>query len=255
MPTREICEKKSRGSAEYVRCTELLSVRPGKPLAMSRIALVDVDGTLVDTNYHHTLAWARAFRRIGLTPPLWQIHRHVGMGGDQLVPAVAGDDVEDRHGEELRAAWTDEFTPFLPEIVPVAGAHDFLAALRADGTRVVLASSGKPEHVDAFLDLIQGRDVAEAWTTSDDVERTKPEPDLLESALQKLQDSGDPPAGDADVVVIGDSTWDCVAAARLGARSLALRTGGFSREELIDAGAQDVFDTLEKLLTSLRASR
>jgi len=190
-----------------------------------RIALVDVDGTLVDSNYQQVLAWFRAFRRVDLTLPLRRIHRHIGMGGDQLVPALAGDEVEEQHGGTLRDAWEEEFAPLLPEVAAVDGAHDLLAGLREVGTCVVLASSGKPDHVDAFLDLIDAREIVDAWTTSDDVERTKPHPDLLKVALSRL--GQDEVGDDADVVVIGDSTWDCVAAKRLGA-SKAMRYAGRS---------------------------
>ena len=210
---------------------------------MERIALVDVDGTLVDTNYQHALAWYRAFRRVGLTLPLWRIHRHIGMGGDQLVPALTDEAFDEEHGDDARAAWAEEFAPMLGEVAPVDGAHELLAGLRDDGVRVVLASSGKPEHVDAFLDLVDGRSVADAWTTSEDVERTKPAPDLLQVALEKATDRPE----DADVVVVGDSTWDFVAAGRFGARGVALLTGGFSREELTEAGAVEVADSLPEV--------
>jgi phosphoglycolate phosphatase-like HAD superfamily hydrolase len=210
---------------------------------MQRIALVDVDGTLVDTNYQHALAWYRAFRRVGRVLPLWRIHRHIGMGGDQLVPALTDDDFDEKHGDDVRAGWAEEFAPMLGEVAPVDGAHELLAAMRTDGVRVVLASSGKPEHVDAFLDLVDGRSVADAWTTSEDVERTKPAPDLLEVALGKATDR---PA-DADVVVVGDSTWDFVAAGRFGARGVALLTGGFSQEELTEAGAAEVAASLPEV--------
>ena len=218
---------------------------------MSRIALVDVDGTLVDSNYQHALAWYRSFRRYDLVFPIWRIHRHIGMGGDQLVPAMAGDDVEHRHGDQLRAAHSEELAPMLAEISPVPDAHAFLKSLRDDGFRVVLASSGKPDQVDTFLDLIDGRTVAEQWTTSEDVETTKPNPELFEVALRKLRESGDPPADDADVVVVGDSTWDCIAAGRLGVQSFALLTGGFARDELVEAGAQGVFESLADLAGTL----
>jgi HAD superfamily hydrolase (TIGR01549 family) len=214
---------------------------------MQRIALVDVDGTLVDTNYQHTLAWYRAFRRVGRVLPLWRIHRHIGMGGDQLVPALTDEAFDAQHGDSLRSAWAEEFAPLLPEVSAVAGAHDLLADLKADGVRVVLASSGKPEHVEAFLDLVDGRSVADAWTTSEDVERTKPEPDLLQVALEKAVEGDGGRPDDADVVVVGDSTWDFVAAGRFGARGVALLTGGFSREELTEAGAAEVADTLPEV--------
>ena len=207
---------------------------------MQRIALVDVDGTLVDTNYQHALAWYRAFRGVGRVLPLWRIHRHIGMGGDQLVPALTDDEFDEQHGDEVRAAWAEEFAPLLGEVAPVDGAHELLAGLHDDGVRVVLASSGKPEHVDAFLDLVDGRSVVDAWTTSEDVERTKPAPDLLQVARDKATDRPD----DADVVVVGDSTWDFVAAGRFGARGVALLAGGFSREELTDAGAAQVAESL-----------
>lgn len=218
---------------------------------MERIALVDVDGTLVDTNYQHALAWYRAFRRAGRTLPLWRIHREIGKGGDQLVPDLTDERFDAERGDQVRDAWAEEFEAMLGEVAPVEGAHELLAALRDDGVHVVLASSGKPEHVDVFLDIVDGRQVAEAWTTSEDVATTKPSPDLLHVALEKLAATGVRVDG-ADVVVVGDSTWDFVAAGRLGARGVALLTGGFSREELTGAGAVEVVGSLEELGRVLR---
>ena len=201
--------------------------------------LVDVDGTLVDSNYQHALAWFRAFRRIDITLPLWTIHRSVGMGGDQLVAHVTDDEVERKHGDELRTGWREEFDPMLPEIRPLPGAHDLLAGIKDSGLALVLASSGPAEHVETFLDLVGGRDLADAWTSADDAERSKPAPDLLETALRK--------AGEGRPVMVGDSTWDCVAAHRADLPAVAVRTGGFSADELYEAGAENVVDTLDDL--------
>jgi HAD superfamily hydrolase (TIGR01549 family) len=206
-------------------------------------AIFDVDGTLVDTNYQHALAWFRAFRRIELTVPIWRIHRAIGMGGDQLVAAVSDDGVEERHGDQLREAWSEEFEPMLAEVQPFDGAADLLREVRRRGFRIVLASSGKQEHVEHYLDLIDGRDLADDWTTSDDVEATKPAPDLVHVALDKV--------GGRSGVMVGDSTWDCVAAGRADVASLALRTGGFSVEELREAGASGVYESLVQLRQSL----
>jgi len=148
--------------------------------------VLDVDGTLVDTNYQHALAWYRAFRRVGITLPVWRLHRAIGMGGDQLVAAVAGDDAEREHGDTLRAAWAEEFEPMLGEVAAFDRVRDLLRTIGDHGSKVVLASSGKPDHVDAYLDLFDGRELAGAWTTSEDVERTKPEPDLAAPALARF---------------------------------------------------------------------
>jgi HAD superfamily hydrolase (TIGR01549 family) len=203
----------------------------------------DVDGTLVDTNYQHAIAWYRAFRRFDLTPAVWRIHRAVGMGGDQLVAAVAGQDVEDEHGDELRSAWTEEFEPFLAEVQPFEGAEPLLAEVRKRGLKLVLASSGESKHVDHYLDLLDGRKLAEAWTTSEDAEETKPAPDLVETAMAKVDG--------VNAVMIGDSTWDAKAAKRAGLPTFAVRTGGFSIEELLEAGATKVYDSLEELQSDL----
>ncbi len=203
----------------------------------------DIDGTLVDTNYQHALAWYRAFRRFDLSPALWRIHRAIGMGGDQLVEAVAGKQVEDEHGDDLRAAWTEEFDKFLPEVQPFEGAEPLLAEVRKRGVKLVLASSGESKHVDHYLDLLNGRELAEAWTTSEDAEQTKPAPDLVETAMAKVDG--------VDAVMIGDSTWDAKAAQRAGLPTFAVRTGGFSVEELLEAGAAKVYDSLEELQADL----
>ena len=209
----------------------------------ARIAVFDIDGTLVDSNYQHALAWFRALRGVGVTAPLWRIHRAIGMGGDQLVAAVAGDAVEAEHGDVVRAAWSEEFAPMLDEVCALEGATELLQEVRRRGLRLVLASSSKPEHVDRYLDLLGARDIAEAWTTSQDVERTKPAPDLVAVALERV--------GGGDAVMVGDSTWDAIAAGKLQIPTVAVRTGGFSVEELRDAGAIMVVDALTDLREGL----
>ena len=153
---------------------------------MPDTAIFDVDGTLVDTNYQHAVAWFRAFRSVDITVPVWRIHRAIGMGGDKLVAHVTDDQVEREHGDELRAAWEHEFAPLLDEVQPFEGAREVLAAVRERGFAVVLASSGKREHVEHYLSLIGGRSIVDGWTTSDDVEASKPEPDLVTVALEAV---------------------------------------------------------------------
>ena len=212
---------------------------------MTDTVVFDVDGTLVDTNYQHALAWYRAFRRHDLTVPIWRVHRAIGMGGDHLVEAVAGADVEREHGDALRSAWEEEYAPMLPEVRPFEGARELLKSVAEADRRVVLASSGKAEQVEHYLDLLDARSIAEAWTTADDVENTKPAPDLIAVAIEKV--------GGGDAVMVGDSVWDCVAAKRLGVPSYAVRTGGFSPEELREAGARAVYDDLVELREALVA--
>jgi HAD superfamily hydrolase (TIGR01549 family) len=206
-------------------------------------AIFDVDGTLVDTNYQHALAWYRAFRRHGITRPLWRIHRGIGMSGDQFVPKIGGEDVEERHGDALRDAWVEEFDLMIDEVSPVEGARELLEEVKRRGFRLVLASSGKKKHVEHFLGLFGGQDLADAWTTSEDAEHSKPAPDLVQTALAKVEG--------ASGVMVGDSTWDAVAARQLGVPTLAVRTGGFSVEELQEAGAARVFTSLVELRDAL----
>jgi HAD superfamily hydrolase (TIGR01549 family) len=211
-----------------------------------RIAVLDVDGTLVDTNYQHALAWYRAFRALGETYPVWRIHRLIGMGGDRLVAALGGDEVERRIGDQARERWVAEFDRLIDEIAPLPGARAFIEELGRRGHRVVLASSGKPKHAEHFIDLLGARELAEAWTTSDDVDSTKPAPDLLQVALKKIGEPADAPS-----VVVGDSVYDVEAAKNAGMPALVVRSGGFGDDELRAAGALDIFDTPADLTDAL----
>jgi HAD superfamily hydrolase (TIGR01509 family) len=206
-------------------------------------AILDVDGTLVDTNYQHTLAWYRAFRQHGVVLPIWRIHRHIGMGGDQLVASLVSEAFDAEQGDDVRAAEKALYLSLIVEVQPLEGARELITDLRERGHAVVLASSAKAQEVDHYLDLLDAREVVEGWTTSADVERTKPEPDLVAAAVEK--------AGGGDAVMIGDSTWDCESAGRAGLPSVAVLTGGFSESELREAGATSVFDSLASLRADL----
>jgi HAD superfamily hydrolase (TIGR01509 family) len=212
-------------------------------------AILDIDGTLVDTNYHHTIAWARALQRFDIDVALWRIHRHIGMGGDQVVTSLCGQEVEDEHGDEIRSAESEEYERLIGEVRPMQGARDLIIALRDRGHSVVLASSAKEDEVDVYLDLLGAREVVDAWTTSADVESTKPAPDLVHAALEK---TGDAPT---EAVMVGDTPWDVEAASKAGVETITVITGGFSEQELTEAGAVAVFESVSELLERLDETR
>jgi HAD superfamily hydrolase (TIGR01509 family) len=203
-------------------------------------ALLDVDGTLIDSNYHHALAWYRAFRRHDIVLPLWRIHRAIGMGGDQLVPALVGPELDGEKGDDIRAARDEIYTGgLIDEVAPLEGAHELIAELKDRGLRVVLASSSPLDELERYLDLLEARDLADAWTTKDDVEATKPEPDLILAALEK--------AKTRSAVLVGDTRWDVEAARKAGVETVCLLTGGWSKQELREAGAVVVFESAADL--------
>ena len=203
------------------------------------IAILDIDGTLVDTNYQHALAWYRALRKHGHVVPVWRIHRHIGMGGDKLIEAICGEDVEREHGDSVREAEKSLYGELIGEVEPLAGARELICDLKDRGHTIVLASSAKEEEVDHYLDLLDARELADDWTHAGDVDDTKPDPELVESAVQK--------AGGGEAVMLGDTPWDVKAAKRADVPTVAVMTGGFAEAELREAGAVAVFDSLQAL--------
>jgi HAD superfamily hydrolase (TIGR01509 family) len=206
-------------------------------------ALLDVDGTLVDTNYHHALAWYRAFRRHRVILPLWRIHRHIGMGGDQLVRSLGGEELEDTKGDAIRDVEEELYGELIQEVEPLPGARELIRALAERGHPVVLASSAKRHEVNHYLDLLDSRELLAGWTTSDDVRATKPDPDLVKAGIEK--------AGGGQAVMVGDSIWDVESGLRIGVETIGVLTGGYSEAELREAGAVAVFDSLPELCERL----
>ena len=210
---------------------------------MPPTAILDIDGTLVDTNYHHAIAWYRAFRQHGIVLPLWKIHRHIGMGGDQLVEALTSSEVDESIGDDIRSAEKALYMALIDEVEPVSEAREFVADLKQRGHTVVLASSAKADEVEHYLDLLDARGLADAWTTSADVERTKPQPDLVRAAMEKAEPD--------EAVMVGDTPWDIKAAKAAEVPTIAVITGGFSRAELDEAGAAAVFESVAELRARL----
>jgi HAD superfamily hydrolase (TIGR01509 family) len=165
------------------------------------------------------------------------------MGGDQLVAALAGEDFDSEHGDDVRAAETALYLSLIPEVEPLEGSRELIEELKRSGHAVILASSAKSQELDHYLDLLDARELADDWTDSSDVEQTKPHPDLVRAAIDK--------AGGGEAVMVGDSVWDCEAAKNAGIQSIGVLTGGFSEQELTDAGAAVVFRSVVELREAL----
>ena len=208
-----------------------------------RAALFDVDGTLVDTNDLHAAAWREAFLAFGLDRPAGEIRWQVGKGGDNLIPALFPDLPEAKR-EEIEGYRSDLFKRrYLPRATPFPGVRDLFERLAEDGVRIVLASSSHSEEVDYYLGLIACADLVSATTSKDDVDRSKPCPDIFEAALARVA-----PLGADDTAVVGDTPWDAEAAGKLGLRTIGFRSGGFPDEALAEAGACELYDGAEDLL-------
>lgn len=206
-------------------------------------AVIDVDGTLIDSNYQHVLAWQRAFAAAGFHVPCARIHRTIGIGSDRFVAAACDEAAEREHGDALRDAHSEQYEKLIDEAGPLPDAHELLAALRERDVAVVLASSATREELDHYVEQLDAAELIQAAVSAGDVDTTKPAPDVIQAALGQI---------DADeAIMIGDSRWDCEAAGRAGVPPVGVLTGGWSRGELREAGAVEVFEDLGAICSHL----
>jgi HAD superfamily hydrolase (TIGR01509 family) len=196
--------------------------------------LFDVDGTLVDSNDLHTSAWQETFRHFGLVVSYDAIRGQIGKGGDNLIPALLPADIVERLQEEIESFRSELFgRDYLHKAKPFPGAAELLRRLRGEGVTLVLASSAKQGELDHHIEKLGCRDLLAATTSADDVEHSKPCPDIFAAAWEKAQANG----GAGTVVVVGDTPYDIDAASRIGLPAVAVRCGGFDEEELVRAAA------------------
>jgi HAD superfamily hydrolase (TIGR01549 family) len=212
-------------------------------MATSAGILFDVDGTLVDTNYLHTLAWSRALRDAGEWAPMNAIHRLVGMGGDQLVPQLLGHECPAAAGKR-----PEHYRELMGDARVFPGAADLLRRTARAGLAVVLASSAPADEMADLRRLLGADDAITAQTTADDAEASKPAPDIFLAAMEAA--GLDPER----VLVVGDSVWDIQAARSAGVGCIAVESGGFSQHELSEAGARQVYRDVEELLSQFVTS-
>jgi len=213
-----------------------------------RAVLFDVDGTLVDSNEAHVDAWAIAFREAGHPQEVDDIRLQIGKGGDLLVPAVFPESSEDQrkaiaeaHGRHFKSAYLAHIKPF-PE------ARGLLQRVKQSGRTIILASSAKKDEVEHYLRLLEAEDLVDAVTSADDVDASKPEPDIFEAALDKAGVDRDA------AIVVGDTIYDVEAARRIGLATIGLTSGPFDRTQLKDAGALAVFADVADLLSGFERS-
>jgi phosphoglycolate phosphatase-like HAD superfamily hydrolase len=203
----------------------------------------DIDGTLVDSNDGHILAWQEAFAEIDVRFERDKIHEQIGKGADMLIPTLLPDTSESDRKFLTDAQGAAFKSRFLDTVKPFADAHTLLARAVDEGQTVVLASSASQSQLDHYLDLLDARGLVTATTSADDVGNTKPAPDIFAVALEKVA-----PLDARDVVVVGDTPYDIEAAAKCGIAAIGLRSGGFADEALVDAGAIALYDDAAALL-------
>ncbi|MGA3489157.1 HAD family hydrolase [Micromonosporaceae bacterium DT55] len=216
-------------------------MRTDKPAGV----LFDVDGTLVDTTYLHTVSWAEALRQAGRPISMARIHRAIGMGSDKLLDHLLGDD-RDRGGDDaLRTVHDELMAGYASRLQPLPGAVELLRACARRGLRVVLASSAAEHELAKLRGVLDAEDVIDAATSSADAQVSKPAPDILVAALDRAG------LDRSRVIFVGDSVWDVQAAGRIGVACIALTCGGTSRAELAQAGAVAVYEDPAQLLSDL----
>jgi HAD superfamily hydrolase (TIGR01509 family) len=207
--------------------------------------LFDVDGTLVDSNYLHTVTWWEAFLQAGHEVPMTRIHHAIGMGSDQLLDELLPRDRNRDEDGALRAAHDALYATYWPRLRPLPGAAALLRACREHELKVVLASSAGERELAVMRAVIDADDAIDAATSSADVEHSKPAADLIQVALDRAGVSAD------QAVLVGDTVWDVAAAGKAGVRCIALLCGGIGREELAEAGASEIYADPGDLLAHL----
>jgi HAD superfamily hydrolase (TIGR01509 family) len=197
--------------------------------------LFDLDGTLLDSNFHHVVAWHRAFLDVGKEVPCWRILGLIGRSGSELVRILLGDQLADAHGARIEKLHTRYFLDFAPLIRPLPGARELLEKLAELGWRSVLATSAGEEELGVLRSALDAEELICAVTSSADAERAKPHPDIVAVALERIE------ADPARAIFVGDTVWDVQAGLRAGVPTAAVLSGGIAREALEHAGAAAVY--------------
>jgi HAD superfamily hydrolase (TIGR01509 family) len=212
--------------------------------------LFDVDGTLIDSNDLHAAAWRETFLHFGVDLPLEEIRGQIGKGGDNLIPALLPKELVEARQDEIDTFRGELFKrDYLPRVVPFPGVRELFERIKADGKKIVLASSASGAEVAFHVGVIGAEDLVSATTSKDDAEHSKPCPDIFAAALDKLK-----PLGPGEVAVVGDSPFDVEAAKKLGIKVIGFRSGGFPDEVLQEAGADELYDGPEDLLRNYESS-
>ena len=202
-------------------------------------ALIDIDGTLVDSTYLHASAWSSAVRACGVDVPTSRAHRLIGMRGERLLEELLGERDAASVAEQAIDEHAHRFAAVRDQVVPLPHARDLLERLVARDVVVVLVSSAERHEVDYYVDLLDAQDLVWASTSAADGSRSKPDPEPIRIALTQ--------SGCDAAVVIGDSPWDCLAATAAGLPAVTVMTGGFARSELEGAGAEAVYEHLGEI--------
>jgi HAD superfamily hydrolase (TIGR01549 family) len=209
--------------------------------------LFDIDGTLVDSNYLHVDAWARALEDVGHPVPVWRIHRAIGMDSAKLMEILLGDDLE-RLGDEAKERHSTHYGRDAERLRSFDQAQELLRELAGRGVKVVLATSAPQEEFEVLQKVLEIDDAVAEITTAEDVSTAKPAPDVVQMALKKAG------VGPEEALMVGDAAWDMQAASKAGVAAIGVRTGGIGPSELTDAGAITVYDDVAHLLSELDAS-
>ena len=212
-----------------------------------RGVILDVDGTLVDSNDAHARAWVEALAQAGIPVEYEKVRRLIGMGGDKLMPEAAGLEEDSPAGKKIGEARSEIFkTKYLYRLKPFPRVEELLARMKDEGLRLVVASSAKEDELKALLKIAGATQFIEEKTSSSDADNSKPDPDIVQAALDELGLERD------EVIMIGDTPYDVEAAARAGIKTIALRSGGWDDEGL--RGAIAVYDAAADLLARYRSS-
>ncbi|HEX2211703.1 MAG TPA: HAD family hydrolase [Longimicrobium sp.] len=205
------------------------------------VVVLDVDGTLIDSNDEHAQAWVDVGREFGIDIDYHHVRRLIGMGGDKVLPAVTGLQEDDPEGEKITERRGEIFRErYLPGLQPFPHARKLLERLRDDGYALVVATSASKKDMDGLLKRAGIRDLIEEKTSSSDAEESKPDPDIVQAALKSAD------AEPRDAIMLGDTPYDVEASGRAGVRCVALRCGGWGDDDLRDAVA--VYDDPSDLL-------
>lgn len=215
---------------------------------MIKAFIFDIDGTLIDSNDFHALAWKKAFAEKGYEFPFEKIRRQIGKGADTLLPEFFTENEIEKYGDKLAERRGEIFKDeYLEQIKPFPKVRELFERIKADNLKIALASSANEDEVKAYKKIANIEDLTEEETSADDAEKSKPEPDIFEAAL-KLLGNPDP----SDVIVIGDTPYDAEAARKAQIKSIGVLCGGFPEEDLKKAGCAAIYQNPADLLTNYR---